>query len=111
MSEASHPTITPGTGSGVVYTCPMHPEVREGSPGRCPICGMNLVPADEQGGSPAPQAHAVYTCPMHPPDPRGHAGTLPDLRHEPGARRRGGWRIRWSRPDADGPLRWPVAPR
>ncbi|SBM42561.1 copper-transporting P-type ATPase [Propionibacterium freudenreichii] len=66
MSEASHPTITPGTGPGVVYTCPMHPEVREGSPGRCPICGMNLVPADEQGGSPAPQAHAVYTCPMHP---------------------------------------------
>lgn len=26
------------------YTCPMHPEVRQNSPGRCPECGMNLVP-------------------------------------------------------------------
>jgi len=28
-----------------VYTCPMHPEVREKQPGRCPKCGMNLEPA------------------------------------------------------------------
>jgi len=28
-----------------VYTCPMHPEVRESKPGRCPKCGMDLVPA------------------------------------------------------------------
>lgn len=27
---------------GAVYTCPMHPEVRSGQPGRCPKCGMNL---------------------------------------------------------------------
>jgi hypothetical protein len=25
-----------------VYTCPMHPEVRESKPGKCPKCGMNL---------------------------------------------------------------------
>ena len=25
------------------YTCPMHPEVRQASPGRCPACGMALV--------------------------------------------------------------------
>ena len=25
------------------YTCPMHPEVRQASPGRCPACGMTLV--------------------------------------------------------------------
>jgi hypothetical protein len=25
------------------YTCPMHPEVRQAGPGRCPACGMNLV--------------------------------------------------------------------
>ncbi len=29
--------------SGVVYTCPMHPEVRQSTPGRCPGCGMELV--------------------------------------------------------------------
>ncbi len=27
------------------YTCPMHPSVHEAVPGKCPICGMNLVPA------------------------------------------------------------------
>ncbi|MEK9148402.1 MAG: HAD-IC family P-type ATPase, partial [Patescibacteria group bacterium] len=27
----------------VVYTCPMHPEVRQSAPGRCPGCGMELV--------------------------------------------------------------------
>lgn len=26
------------------FTCPMHPEVRERAPGRCPKCGMDLVP-------------------------------------------------------------------
>ena len=27
-----------------VYTCPMHPEIRQGTPGSCPICGMALEP-------------------------------------------------------------------
>jgi hypothetical protein len=27
----------------VVYTCPMHPEVKSGKPGNCPKCGMTLV--------------------------------------------------------------------
>jgi Cu(I)/Ag(I) efflux system membrane fusion protein len=25
------------------YTCSMHPEVRVAQPGRCPICGMELI--------------------------------------------------------------------
>ncbi len=30
-----------------IYTCPMHPEVRQDQPGKCPKCGgMNLVPSD-----------------------------------------------------------------
>ncbi len=29
------------------YTCPMHPDVRQDEPGTCPICGMDLVPAEE----------------------------------------------------------------
>jgi hypothetical protein len=32
-----------GTGA-VIYTCPMHPEVKESAPGKCPKCGMNLEP-------------------------------------------------------------------
>jgi len=27
---------------GVVYTCPMHPQIRQPGPGNCPICGMTL---------------------------------------------------------------------
>ena len=32
--------------TGVEYTCPMHPEVRQIGPGACPICGMALEPVD-----------------------------------------------------------------
>lgn len=28
------------------YTCPMHPEVQQNTPGRCPKCGMKLVPKE-----------------------------------------------------------------
>jgi len=34
---------------GTIYTCPMHPEVRQIGPGSCPICGMALEP--EAGGA------------------------------------------------------------
>lgn len=29
---------------GRVYTCPMHPRVQQGKPGRCPECDMPLLP-------------------------------------------------------------------
>lgn len=34
----------PQAGAEVIYTCPMHPEVRQSKPGSCPICGMALEP-------------------------------------------------------------------
>jgi P-type Cu+ transporter len=38
--------MPPAAGAaGAVYTCPMHPEVRQIGPGACPICGMALEPA------------------------------------------------------------------
>ncbi|WP_256460583.1 heavy metal translocating P-type ATPase [Bradyrhizobium ontarionense] len=30
--------------TGTIYTCPMHPEIRQEGPGTCPICGMALEP-------------------------------------------------------------------
>ena len=30
--------------AGTIYTCPMHPEIRQEGPGSCPICGMALEP-------------------------------------------------------------------
>ena len=38
----------PPAPEGAIYTCPMHPEVRQAGPGACPICGMALEP--EEGG-------------------------------------------------------------
>jgi len=31
----------------VMYTCPMHPEVVQAEPGKCPKCGMDLVEKKE----------------------------------------------------------------
>jgi Cu+-exporting ATPase len=40
---------------GAIYTCPMHPEIRQVGPGSCPICGMALEPLEisaEHGPNP-----------------------------------------------------------
>jgi len=60
---------TPGT----VYTCPMHPEVRQDRPGACPICGMALEPVTTA----IPQTRMTYVCPMHPEIVRSEPGTCP----------------------------------
>jgi Cu+-exporting ATPase len=36
------PTATPGA----IWTCPMHPQIRQEGPGTCPICGMALEPEE-----------------------------------------------------------------
>ncbi len=36
----------PPAPAGTIFTCPMHPEVRQVGPGSCPICGMALEPAE-----------------------------------------------------------------
>lgn len=45
---------TPEVSSGTIYTCPMHPQIRQVGPGHCPICGMTLepeMPSTERGES------------------------------------------------------------
>ena len=37
-------THEPSQASDVIYTCPMHPEIRQKGPGSCPKCGMALEP-------------------------------------------------------------------
>ena len=52
----NHAIATPAEATtGVIYTCPMHPEVRQDHPGNCPKCGMTLeaeMPTLEEGESP-----------------------------------------------------------
>lgn len=44
-AEHQHGANTNEAASAVeYYTCPMHPSVKSETPGRCPICGMDLVP-------------------------------------------------------------------
>jgi Cu+-exporting ATPase len=45
----------PEAAKGTIYTCPMHPQIRQVGPGFCPICGMALEPVsagEETGPSP-----------------------------------------------------------
>ncbi len=47
-AHRSHHAATPDRGGHshtTIYTCPMHPEIRQVGPGHCPICGMALEPA------------------------------------------------------------------
>ena len=55
-----------------MYTCPMHPEVRQIGPGNCPKCGMALEPE-----MPLAASAAEYTCPMHPEIVRDAPGNCP----------------------------------
>ncbi len=44
-AEHEHKTdAQPNKAGEVIYTCPMHPEVRKAEPGKCPGCGMDLIP-------------------------------------------------------------------
>lgn len=43
------------------YTCTMHPSVRELNPGKCPICGMELIPVFKKGSQTQEQFDLTFT--------------------------------------------------
>ncbi len=54
-SEKEKPVAIPTAGTDVIYTCPMHPEIRQVGSGNCPVCGMALEPeaiTGEEGENP-----------------------------------------------------------
>jgi FtsP/CotA-like multicopper oxidase with cupredoxin domain len=63
---------TPEVETEAVFACPMHPEIIASWAGKCPKCGMKLLPAEQ--GTDAPTA---YACPMHPEVTATWAGTCP----------------------------------
>ena len=40
------PKLEPKATPGAIWTCPMHPQIRQEGPGTCPICGMALEPEE-----------------------------------------------------------------
>ena len=71
---------------GAIYTCPMHPEIRQEGPGACPICGMALEPELVTADSgPNPEladmtrrfwVALVLTAPIFVLEMGGHFGAL-----------------------------------
>ena len=64
--------VKPAAPAAGGYTCPMHPEVRQATPGSCPKCGMALEPV-----APVAAAAVEYTCPMHSEIVRSEPGDCP----------------------------------
>lgn len=57
----------------VIYTCPMHPEVQQAGPGKCPKCGMALVKQTVKAKSPSTPAK-----PKPKPQPKPSARPTPE---------------------------------
>jgi len=53
------------TDTEIIYTCPMHPKVRQDKPGLCPDCGMNLVPIKSKAGEGHQHSHESETFDKH----------------------------------------------
>lgn len=47
---------TVGEAKSSIWTCAMHPQIRMDKPGKCPICGMDLIPLNQSGGEVDPGA-------------------------------------------------------
>lgn len=62
-----------GDSRNAIYTCPMHPEIKQDYPGDCPKCGMSLEAMTPQVFN----QKTIYTCPMHPEIEQDHPGDCP----------------------------------
>ncbi|MFQ5684813.1 MAG: HAD-IC family P-type ATPase, partial [Candidatus Binatia bacterium] len=68
-----HRTGSRSVDGGNVYTCPMHPEIRQPEAGACPKCGMALELVSVTPSS----TKTEYICPMHPEIVRDEPGSCP----------------------------------
>jgi len=50
FGQAHGPRAGPSSAAITVYTCSMHPQVRQTEPGQCPICHMELTPVRDAAG-------------------------------------------------------------
>jgi hypothetical protein len=57
--------VAADTPAATQYTCPMHPQVVQDQPGKCPICGMNLV---KKEAKPKSESNSTEGCHCHGSD-------------------------------------------
>jgi membrane fusion protein, copper/silver efflux system len=50
--QAGKQELTTENKQATIWTCSMHPEIRMDHPGKCPICGMDLIPLVQNNSSP-----------------------------------------------------------
>lgn len=55
---SSNPKTHKHTPGKLTYTCPMHPQIVMDKPGKCSICGMDLLKSKQK-------KLKIYACPMH----------------------------------------------
>ncbi len=72
-AAAKDSALVPTAADTPLYTCPMHPEIRQDHPGSCPKCGMALEPVAPI----QPVSKTEYVCPMHPQIVRSEPGNCP----------------------------------
>ncbi len=87
-----HHLSTNSPNTSLVYTCPMHPQIKQDTPGQCPICGMNLEPVEKSTTQTRikTESHTKaavtdvhqekikkYVCPMHPQIVQDGPGNCP----------------------------------
>ena len=85
-ATSTQPEVAPES-AATEYTCPMHPEIRQDAPGKCPICGMTLVPVAKTTSSSSHKhaettedvlaEKAQYVCPMMCTPPHSEPGKCP----------------------------------
>ncbi len=82
--SAEAPQKAPAERMEEIWTCSMHPQIRQPEPGACPICGMDLVPEEkDETEQPAPTHDhdaaepAGYACSMFCVPPLPNPGKCP----------------------------------
>lgn len=53
--DAAHAHGDGNKKKATVWTCSMHPQIRQSEQGKCPICGMDLIPLADNGDEPGPK--------------------------------------------------------